>query len=263
MTIGGAQSSHLLLACSTSVPLQLTSMVTWDCSGYEAGAEHLRQDLRAARTRYADMTGQSTQKAAKQRKPKARKFYIIDCGYSAKRINWEVENLDVLLAGAAVLYPPEGKRGFPAYRETPRLVIGKRSNASPPKDIEPFHSYWLISDRLKVLFESIDPQAFAYQACDVELRDGSIGPVYWLCDVVRVLDAFVPGTVEDMRTYRERTGKIYRGFRNDTTLVFNEDLIGDSHVFRTPYSFMDVFCDQILKEACKQAGIKGIRFLRK
>ncbi len=202
------------------------------------------------------MIGKSTQGTANRRKPKARSYYIIGCGSAEKRANWEVENLDVLRAGAGALYPPEGRRGFPVYRETPRVVIGKRRSAYPPRDVEPFHSYWLISDRLKVLFESIDPHVFAFQACDVKLSDGSMGPVYWLCDVVRVLDAFVQGTLEDMRTYRERTGLIYRGFLGDKTLVFNEAIVGDSQIFRTPYSFNDVFCDQSLKDACKLFAIK-------
>jgi Protein of unknown function (DUF1629) len=211
-------------------------------------------------TGHSNMTVQSAHKTGNQRKPKARRFYIIGCSSAEKRADFEVENLDVLRAGALALYPPEGRRGFPAYREEPRVVIGKRRNAYPPSDIERFHSYWLISDRLKVLFESIDPQAFAFQACDVELRDGSGGPVYWLCDVVRVLDAFGESTLQDIRRYRERTGFTYSGFLGDKALVFNEAIIGDSHIFRTPYSFMDVFCDQSLKDACKQAGIKGVRF---
>jgi hypothetical protein len=49
-------------------------------------------------------------------------------------------------------------------------------------------------------------------------------------------------------------------FLADKTLVFNEAIIGNSHIFRTPYSRGDVFCDQSLKDVCKGAGIKGIAF---
>jgi hypothetical protein len=206
------------------------------------------------------MAAQSVHKTANQRRPKARRLYIIGCSSAEKRADFEVENLDVLRAGAGALYPPEGRRGFPAYREEPRAVIGNRRNAYPPSDIERFHSYWLISDRLKVLFESIDPQAFAFQACVVKLRDGSTGPVHWLCDVVRLLDAFGESTLQGIHRYREKTGLMYCGFLGDKTLIFNEAIIGDSHIFRTPYSFMDVYCDESVKDACKHAGIKGIRF---
>ena len=86
-----------------------------------------------------------------------------------------------------------------------------------------------------------------------------MGPAYWLCDVVRVLEAFGESTVQDMRRYREETGATYKGLLGDKTLVFNEDAIGDSHIFRTPYA-LDVFCDQNLKDAYKLSAIKGMRF---
>jgi hypothetical protein len=206
------------------------------------------------------------------RKPKTRRFYIISYSLRHKLADFEVENLEVLLAAsralhpasssrAYALYPPPERQGFPAYPEKPRVVIGKRRSGPPPSDIELYHSYWLISDRLKSLFEKIDPSAFAFQACDVKLRDGSPGPVYWLCDVVRVLEAFGERTLQDIQTYRERTGLTYRGFYGvRDALAFNESIIGDSHIFRTPYSRDDVFCDQSLKDACRAAGIKGVSF---
>jgi hypothetical protein len=198
--------------------------------------------------------------AARGRKPKARKFYTISYSLRHGLADFEVENLDILLMGARALCPPEGRRGFPAYPEKPRLVIGKRKRGPPPSDIELYHSYWLISDRLKSLFEAFDPAAFAFQACNVRLRDGSPGPAYWLCDVIRVLDAFGEDTLQEIRRYQEKTGYRYRGFSGEKSLVFNEPVIGPSHIFVTPYSRADVFCDQGLKDACKAAGIKGVAF---
>jgi hypothetical protein len=192
------------------------------------------------------MTMKSLSSTAGQRTAKARRFYIVTFSYSGeRRANWEVNNLNVLSPGNGVLLPPEGRRGFPDYLEKPHLMIGKRKVGHPPRDMEEFHSYWLISYPLKVLFESIDPQAFAFQSCDVKFRDGSTGPVYWLCDVVRVLDAFGDITLQEIR-------------RHHMAAVFKENIVGDSHIFRTPYSVADVFCDQELKDACKRARIKGI-----
>ena len=205
------------------------------------------------------MTGQSAQKAARQRKPKAAKFYIISWSPHHGLADFEIENLAVLRGGAGALYPPEGERGFPVYPEKPRVVIGKRKSGPSPSDIELYHSYWLISDRLRSVFESVDPSAFAFQACDVKLRDGSAGPVYWLCDVVRVLEAFGDATLQDIQRYRQSTGLRYRGFLGER-LVFNESIIGNSHIFRTPYSRNNVFCDQTMKDACKEAELKGVKF---
>jgi hypothetical protein len=199
------------------------------------------------------------------RKPKARKFYIISYSLRHRKADFEVENKNALIAasgalhppsslGTYALFPPPGRRGFPVYHERPRVIIGKRRSGPPPSDIELYHSYWLTSDRLKSLFESIDPPAFAFLACDVNLRDGSPGPVYWLCDVVRVLEAFDESTVQEFRSGIKKAGLI-----GDKTLVFNEIVIGDAHIFRTPYS-PNVFCDQVMKDACKAAGMKGVQF---
>lgn len=156
-----------------------------------------------------------------------------------------------------MLYPPPGKRGFPEYPEKPHVVIGKGRKGPPPSDIELFHSYWLVSDRLKFLFESVNPPAFAFQACDVTLRDGSTGPIYWLCDVVRVLEAFDERTSQEIR----RSPIKFYSLKDTRGLMFDETVIGESHVFRTPYCRMNVFCDQSMKDACKTAGIKGVRFV--
>jgi len=45
-----------------------------------------------------------------------------------------------------------------------------------------------------LLFQGLDARAPAFQACDVSLADRTPGPKYWLCDVVRMLDAFAEST---------------------------------------------------------------------
>jgi len=206
------------------------------------------------------MTRKPIHKAPSRRTPPARKFYIISYSLAHKLADFEIENEDTLLDGALALAPPKGRRGFPAYPEKPRVVIGKRKSGPPPSDIELYSAYWLISDRLKSVFESTDPRAFAFQACDVELRDGSPGPAYWLCDVIRILDAFRDETLREIRDFRAKTGSKYFGFLGKRDLVFNEPIIGDSHIFLTPYSAANRFCDQALKDACEKAAIKGVRF---
>ncbi len=213
---------------------------------------------------HATMTTPSVQKMPMQRRAKIRKFYTISWSYFHGLADFEVENLQVLVGGPGALYPPGGRgpaarRGFPKYPENPRVVIGKRRKGPPPSDIELFHCYWLISDRLKLLFESVDPPAFAFQVCDVTLRDGSTGPVYWLCDVVRVLEAFDERTSQELR----RSPNKFYSLKNARSLIFDETVIEELHIFRTPYSYTSgsVFCDQSMKDAFKAASIKGVRFV--
>jgi Protein of unknown function (DUF1629) len=196
-----------------------------------------------------------------------RRFYTISWSYFHGKADFEVENLDVLLKtfrdlfptceyGIGAMYPPPGQRGFLDYPEKPRVVIGRKRKGPPPSDIELYHSYWLVSDRLKRLFESIDPAAVAFQACDVFLRDGSIGPPYWLCDVVRVVEVFDEATVQEIRSHFFR----FSWLRHKRCLVFNTTAIGKAHMFRTPSVNGKVFCDQTMKDACKAAGMKGVMF---
>lgn len=158
--------------------------------------------------------------------------------------------------------PPEG--GFTYIKETPQLVYDHKEGKMP-RDLEPYGSYLLISERLKQLFEAVDASAFEFVDCDFTLADGSKGPHHYLADVVRVLDAVDEEASPDLRIKFERsrrTGediKIY-SFTGGASLVFRQDVVGKAHVFRTPY-IGTIFCDDVLKSACKAADITGAWFI--
>jgi len=191
-----------------------------------------------------------------QRKPP--KIFLIASRWGERAVDIEFENLDLLLAGLPYLRPPEGRRGFPAYPEIPRLIVGKRKSKLPPRDLEEYHDYWLISDRLKAIFESIDQGAFAFQACATRQRDESRGPPFWLCDVTRTLDAIGQETAKVIDHYFEWRGRSSNIVLREE-LSFQQSKIGDAHIFRIPYCRGQVFCDQHLKDACRAAGLK-VRF---
>ncbi|MGY2937581.1 hypothetical protein ACVWZ6_007183 [Bradyrhizobium sp. GM6.1] len=65
-----------------------------------------------------------------------------------------------------------------------------KSAGSSPIDLEPYYGWWLISGRTKAVLEWLDPEAFVFVQCTVRVPHGSYdGPDYWICDVVRILDA--------------------------------------------------------------------------
>ena len=112
------------------------------------------------------------------------------------------------------------------------------------------------------MFESVDPNGFVFAPCTVRVRKGTWdGPPYWLCQVVRVLDALDEGRsrsnigIDDDR--RKLTfGRKYHEFFGRRELVFREDLIGDAHIFRMAHDDSCEICDDDLKNACKSAGLK-------
>ena len=183
-------------------------------------------------------------------------FHEISWSVFHAKADFEIENLVQLHGDGNALRPPQGRRGFPVYPETPRFVFGRAKKGSPPSDIELFHSYWFISDRMSLLFKTLDAEAFAFQACEVRLADGTPGPKHWLCDVVRVLDAFAEPTRQQLR---ERNSKIFE-LRDNRALDFDEQVIGAARFFRTPYMPPLVFCDDGVKQACKGSGMRGARF---
>ena len=123
--------------------------------------------------------------------------------------------------------------------------------------IEDRTAYWLISGLLKTVLEGVDPEGFAFARCEVRLADEAAGPPYWLCDTLRALDAL------DEAESRVRIEcdhvKIYN-LAGGAHLVFREDVVGSAHVFRLAHFRSVTFCDQELKEACKAARLKGIKF---
>ena len=64
------------------------------------------------------------------------------------------------------------------------------------------------------------------------------------------------GVVEHLVHLGAGVGVVFGG-----GLGFDEAAIGEARFFRTPQWSSDVFCDQKVKDACKAAGMKGLRFV--
>lgn len=192
--------------------------------------------------------------------PEKEQFYVLqpDPRGGGPGTDVEIENLEALLTPPSrILRPVNG--GFPALPETPHLVHAKRSKRLP-RDLEGgFSGYWLVSQRLKKVFESVDPDGFDFLACDYTMPDGSKGPPHYLCDVVRMLAALD----EDQSTYQVRTGQEFETgvpfrimtFAGGAHLAFKKDLVGTANVFRMAEKRSTVICDRMMYTAVRKAGI--------
>src|SRR5262249_18496469 len=145
----------------------------------------------------------------------------------------------------------------PAYSEPPRVLIDRKLGR-PLRDLELCNEYWLVSDKLKIVLETADPKGSAFVRCDTHLRGGEPGPSYWLCDVVRVLDA-VDEEESQLKIYDEEYHKSY-SLSGGARLIFKEETVGSAHIFRMAYFRPAVICDQFLKDACMAARLKGPTF---
>lgn len=173
-----------------------------------------------------------------RRKPKAPKLYRVGLDF---RIHTppglQLENLAALGVGP-VLDSPWGQRSFPALAETPLLLIDK-SLGRPPVDWELFHDFWLVSDRMKNVLQAVDSDGVAFLRCETRSLRGD-APVYWLCDIVRLLDAI---DEEESSVEILDDGTRFRRYDNIavSSFVFREEAIGSAHISGHAFSIRGLF----------------------
>ncbi len=188
------------------------------------------------------------------------KFFVITPSFwsDGKIPGLEIANKNKLrLPGAFRIEPPNGDPH--QYPERPHLVHVPKLGGLP-RDFEQLGSLWIVSEALKHVFESVDPQGFAFAACDFTLTDGTPGPPYYFCGVLRTIDALD----EAASRLKIRVGDFVNGKYYDrsggASIVFKDDVVGAAHVFRTPFA-PTVFCDRVLRDAVIAAGVHGVGFV--
>jgi Protein of unknown function (DUF1629) len=192
--------------------------------------------------------------------PRKRKFYEVDRRVASRASGFELLNGERLFKdGAIILAPPWGQWcGFRDYPERP-VFLSDAKRGRVHWDFEVYCGYWFISERMKSVLQDVDPEAFAYLQCDVRLPDGSNAPVHWLCHVIRILDALDEGRSTALIGTADNGRKVYQ-FGRGANLIFNESVVGDSHIFRMKYRESVIICDEVFKQACKAAKVTGISF---
>lgn len=150
------------------------------------------------------------------------------------------------------------KRGFANVRAQPHLLYN-RKNGRMPRDLEPFGDYWLVSERTKDCFESIDAEAFDFLECVFTLPDSSPGPKLFVADVVRYLDVvdFQNSEVK-LKTYPSGKQR-YTFFRGSGILDVRRERVGDRHIFRQRDLVGPPLCDHPFRLAVKSAGLTNVR----
>ena len=173
-------------------------------------------------------------------------------------------NEEKLLTPPRMIVRPEGG-GFPDLKEKPHIAYDRKKGRRP-RDLEgTLSGYWFVSQRLKEVFEAVDPEGFAFAECDYTLEDGSVGPAHFLCDVIRPIDALDEEASDFRIKYykNHQTGEevtLY-SIAGGASLHFNEDVVGKAHVFVQPKLSADPICDDVLHDACRAIrDLTGLSF---
>lgn len=189
--------------------------------------------------------------------PQSGQFYLLrpDITRGGKGLGIQFVNEDRLRTPPRLVLRPEGG-GFPPLSEKPVLQYIPKLGHAPGDMEDGMSGYWLVSDRLKQVLTSVDKDAFEFVECDYRLSDGSEGSRYFLCDVVRKLDALDEQasrlTIEESDDFPE--GKFY-DLLGGASLSFRKDVVGESHVFMLPFSGDLVICDRVMRDAILNAGM--------
>lgn len=160
------------------------SIASWLWVGKETELSSFRQ-LRPQHTE-----GMKRMPSTTPNQPTPGDFYMFEPDVESNRSVCGVQftnKRQLLSPPRLILRPDEG--GFPPLRELPLLTL-EPSAGPEPRDLEAgFSGYWLISGRLHDVMAAVDPEAFAFAEVDYRLTDGTPGPRYYLCDVMRERDA--------------------------------------------------------------------------
>lgn len=188
-----------------------------------------------------------------------REFYEIRPSLDKGRPGFYLEDQSILV---------RGELAFPAFPQPP-VVVFDRKTGHLPRDLELLRSFWLVSERTKAVFEKIDPKGFAFVELKVKLLSGDYdGPRYFMCNVIRILDALdeaqsrIKIAVRDDKAYSDFGRKYYSLLVGaaGAVLVFRDGVIGDARIFRMEYLRRTIICDEQLASASKEAKLKGMTF---
>ena len=192
----------------------------------------------------------------------AGQYFLLDSSF---RPNGKVPGLEIVneaalrAPGVHIVEPPTGE--LHQYPERPHLVhIPEKGEL--PRDFENVSGIWIVSEALKQVFQQADSTAFAFIECGFTLSDGSPGPKYHFCNVLRVLDALdeASSQVKIKTDHNFITGEDepFYSIVGGASLVFKKELVGNAHVFRQPRSSIAPICDHVLFDALVRAQLDGI-----
>lgn len=192
------------------------------------------------------------------RKHSQRKFFALSVDVTINSSpNHVWENEDEMMKS----YPANRKLSFGGmlFNEVPKISFDRKKRRGSLRDAYPiFSEAWLVNDRLKQLFESIDPEGFDFFATEVDYSNFSEpGPAYWFCSLSkkRIFDCV--DEKNSVILYYEDTP--FKRYSNLTDVKLFDDVVGNAHVFLLEYSAKRII-DDVLLNALKKEKIKGFDF---
>ncbi|WP_420969190.1 imm11 family protein [Bradyrhizobium sp. B120] len=157
--------------------------------------------------------------------------------------------------------PRKPFRGIGRFSQPPQIRFDRKGRRGAVLDAYPVTlGFWMVSDRLKALFERLDPdpQAFVFQLVEVDYSNfPEPGPGCWFCYFMRELDC-----VDEERselTYYDNIPAI-KAYRALVDVKMRPDVIGSAHAFRLKFADMQSIVDDLIVDVVTTEKIRGFAF---
>ncbi len=152
------------------------------------------------------------------------------------------------------------KPGFFQFGDTPQIRFNRTGNRGPILDavLNKYLRGWLISDRLKQLYEKVDLEAFAFCKVDMDYSNfPDPGPDYWFVQMVRELDC----VDEENSKILFQAGIKSKNYLALEELKMRPEAVGNAHAFRLQYARQTEIIDDVLLDAMRSEKISGFEYV--
>lgn len=154
--------------------------------------------------------------------------------------------------------PDKPFRGL-VFSEPPKIAFDRRKQRGSLRDADTMMlGIWLVADRVKALFERIDPDGFAFARAEVDYSNfDAPGPEFWFCDIVRLLDC-VDEEQSKLTYYNNVPFKAYKSLID---VKMRPEAVGLAHAFRLKKANLTQVVDDTIATSVKMEKIRGFRFV--
>ncbi len=158
----------------------------------------------------------------------------------------------------ALMLRDRKQRGFDNLTATPHFIFDRKLGLHV-RDVEFYGAVLLVSGRAKTWFEELDEEAFAFCACDFENRYDTEDSDYWLCDVVRIVDA-IDASGPNIKRDLDILGRLYYPLAFSHRIAIKADVEPNHHVFRPMHMESSIFADNEAYQKWRKDKLSGLKF---
>jgi hypothetical protein len=187
-----------------------------------------------------------------------RKYYTLDVDFTLSSAPFRIwVNEQQQLKG----FVPESSKPFRGikFSEPPQIKFDRKGHRGAVLDAYPVTlGIWLVSNRLKAIYERIDSEACEFLCVNVDYSNfPEQGTDYWFCYFMRELDCID----EERSEIGYQRDIAWKNYLHLIDVKMKLTVVGSAHAFRLKYSTLKLVVDDVVVDAMTAEKIRGYRFV--